>query len=158
MRVSIGILVGSDNVVFVVDAECLRESRTRKLEGGQVTVLQKEAIRCRCRRHEEANDVVMVVDAGCLTVHVSRERKIIEAAVILIMHEGPLIDQSCGICGAVASFLLMIVNPEQLGERRIRRVDGLKSIVFVDESMGGAGKVDIESRRLALVLDPNDLG
>src|SRR5258708_32423730 len=158
MRVSIGILVGADNVVFVVDAEGLRESRTRKLEGGQVTVLQKEAMRWRGRRHEEANDVVMVVDACCLTVHVSRERKIIEAAVILIMHEGPLIDHSCGICGAVASFLLMIVNPEQLGERRIRRVDGLKYIVFVDESMGDAGIVDVASRRLALVLDPNDLG
>jgi len=52
----------------------------------------------------------------------------------------------------------MIVNPEQLGERRIRRVDGLKYIVFVDESMGDAGIVDVESRRLALVLDPNDLG
>src|SRR6266852_571420 len=98
MRISLGILVGADNVVFVVDAECLRESRTGKLQGGQVTVLQKEAIRRRGRRHEEANDVVMVVDACCLTVHVGRERKIIEAAVILIMYESPLIDQSCGIC------------------------------------------------------------
>src|SRR5260370_36376703 len=114
MRVSIGMLVGADNVVFVVDAECLRESRTRKLEGGQVTVLQKEAIRCRGRRHEEANVVVMVVDACCLTVHVSRERKIIEAYVILIMHEGPLIDHSCGISCAVACFLLMNVKLEHL--------------------------------------------
>src|SRR5260370_25130932 len=97
MRVALRIVVGADNVVFVVDAEWLRESRSRKLEGGQVTVLQKEDIRCRGRRHEEANDVVMVVDACCLPVHVSRERKIIEAAVILIMHEGPLIDHSCGI-------------------------------------------------------------
>src|SRR5271170_4481532 len=124
------VVVETNNLTLIVDAECLSEGRTWKLQSywSGCPALDQEAIRCRGCRQIEADDIAGIVDPGRLTVDVGRQVRRVggvvevgERAGRLLIDVGELQRRPGNIERRVTHILTNIVIAEQLVKRCARR-------------------------------------
>src|SRR6266404_389999 len=149
------IYVLPNDLIVIVQAECLRERCPREIEspefslGDQKTVVLPGAI------DVEAGDRPFVVDAGGLCTTDGRRDGDHREHAALAVKNVRVIDVR-GI-RVVAGSLLKVIQAEKLVELCAGEIHGRESAVDIQEAVVDSGGIDIEPVGIALVVDSDHL-
>lgn len=147
--------VSPHNLSQIVEAQSRGSRRTRKVQRGQGSSAEQEAMAHVAAVNVEAGHGLRVVDPGCLCSTRGRWNydlfKHATLFVVDIRMKNPV-----GVC-VVAGCLVKIISAQQLVQRGARKVDVRELAEVVQKTMLRVGLIDVETGSAAVVVDADYL-